>query len=82
MKTPLFHLQYEIEQDEAYTENGADNGAKLSIDDIEDKEVRRLLEETADLSQKELLKWLNINQANYPSTVVVPLTTITPEALK
>ena len=34
MKTPLFHLQYEIEHDEAYTENGADNGAKLSIDDI------------------------------------------------
>ena len=81
MKTPLFHLQYEIEQDEAYTERGADNGAKLSIDNIEDEEVKRLLKETADLTQKELLKWLNINQSNYPSTVVIPLTTITPEAL-
>lgn len=81
MKTPLFHLQYEIEQDEAYTENGADNGAKLSIDDIDNEEVKSLLEETSGLTQKDLLKWLNRNKDAYPSTVIVPLTTVTPEAL-
>lgn len=81
MKTPLFHLQYEFEQDYAYTEQGADNGAKLSLEDIENEEVQRLLQETSGMTQKELLKWLNQNKEHLPGTVVVPLTTATPEAL-
>ncbi|MBP3763043.1 MAG: sugar transferase [Bacteroidales bacterium] len=81
MKTPLFHLQYEFDQDNAYTESGADNGAKLSIDEIENEEVKSLLKETEGMTQKELLKWLNYNKERFPHTAVIPLTTTTPEAL-
>ncbi len=82
MKKALFHLQYEIEDRKAYSEQGAEQGAKLSVDDIGNEAVKHILQQTSTLSQKELLRWLNINQEKYPEMVAVPLTTSTPEALQ
>lgn len=82
MKKALFQLQYEFDGEHSYTERGSDRGAKLSVDDIDNEEVKTLLAETANMSQKELLKWLNINKERFPGTAIIPLTTSTPEALQ
>lgn len=82
MKKALFQLQYEIEDRKAYSEQGAEQGAKLSVDEIGNEAVRSILQQTSTLSQKELLRWLNANQERYPEMVAVPLTTSTPEALQ
>ena len=37
MKKGLFQLQYELDEVRTYTENGADAGAKLYLDDIADE---------------------------------------------
>ena len=54
MKKALFHLQYEIEDRKAYSEQGAEQGAKLSVDDIGNEAVKHILQQTSTLSQKEL----------------------------
>ena len=82
MKKALFQLQYEIEDRKAYSEQGAEQGAKLSVDEIGNEAVRRILQQTSTLSQKEFLRWLNANQERYPEMLAVPLTTSTPEALQ
>lgn len=82
MKKTLFRLQYEFEGERAYSEHGTEQGAKLSIDDIGNEEVRTVLQQTSRMTQKELLKWLSFGKKNYAETVVVPLTTQTPEALR
>ncbi len=81
MKKALFQLQYELPGNQPYTEQGTDNGAKLSMDRIDNEEARRLLSETSDMTQKELIKWLSTHKEQFPSVVIVPLTTYTPEAL-
>lgn len=81
MKKALFQLQYEFSGDHSYTEQGSDRGAKLSVDDIDSEEVKNLLAETAGMTQKELLRWLNANKDRFTKTAVIPLTTSTPEAL-
>ena len=80
MKTPLFHLQYELPVDERYTESGSDAGAKLFFDNIEDEEVRQCLEKTSHMSLKEVIRWCETMPSS-DKIVVVPLTTRTPEAL-
>lgn len=82
MKRALFQLQYEIDDPHAYSEQGTEQGAKLSVDTIEDENVRSILQQTSTLPQKELFRWLNANQERYPEMVAVPLTTATPEALQ
>lgn len=82
MKKALFQLQYEIEDRKAYSEQGAEQGAKLSVDEIGNEAVRSILQQTSTLSQKELLRWLSANQERFPEMVAVPLTTSTPEALQ
>ena len=82
MKKTLFQLQYEFDDERAYSEQGAEQGAKLSVADIEDEEVRNILQQTAKMTQKELLKWLSTQKENYPQLLIVPLTTSTPEALR
>ena len=82
MKKTLFQLQYEFDDERAYSEQGAEQGAKLSVADIEDEEVRNILQQTAKMTQKELLKWLSTKKENYPQLLIVPLTTSTPEALR
>lgn len=82
MKRALFQLQYEIEDRKAYSEQGAEQGAKLSVDEIGNEAVRSILQQTSTLSQKELLRWLSANQERFPEMVAVPLTTSTPEALQ
>jgi hypothetical protein len=82
MKKALFQLQYEIEDRKAYSEQGAEQGAKLSADEIGNEAVRSILQQTSTLSQKELLRWLNANQERYPEMVAVPLTTSTPQATR
>lgn len=82
MKKALFQLQYEFDGDRAYSEQGTEQGAKLSVDAIENEQVRHLLQETANLNQKDTLKWLSANKENYPEVVIVPLTTSTAEALR
>lgn len=82
MKKALFQLQYEIEDRKAYSEQGAEQGAKLSVDEIGNDAVRSILQQTSTLSQKELLRWLSANQERFPEMVAVPLTTSTPEALQ
>lgn len=81
MKTPLFQLQYELPIDERYTESGSDAGAKLYLDLIDDQKVRRCLEETSQLSLKELMRWTDALEPS-DDILVMPLTTRTPEALK
>ncbi len=82
MKKALFQLQYEFEDRKAYSEQGTEQGAKLSVDDIDDEEVRDILRQTSLLPQKKLLKWLSTHKDQYPEMVAVPLTTSTPEALQ
>ncbi len=82
MKKTLFQLQYEFDDERAYSEQGTEQGAKLSVADIEDEEVRNILQQTAKMTQKELLKWLSTQKENYPQLLIVPLTTSTPEALR
>ncbi len=80
MKTPLFHLQYELDQ--PYTERGTESGAKLFTDEIDDPVVRRCLETTGKMGQKELARWLQREHESIKDKVyVTPLTTYTPEAL-
>lgn len=81
MKKALFQLQYEFEDESSYTEQGTEQGAKLSVADIDNKEVKTLLEQTADMTQKELIRWLYGNKERLLETVIVPLTTTTPESL-
>jgi hypothetical protein len=81
MKTPLFQLQYEFTSENDYTEQGAERGAKLSSTAIDDDEARWVLQETQDLGQKMLLKWLNSHKDTLERSVVVPLTTSTPASL-
>ena len=51
MKKALFQLQYEIEDRKAYSEQGAEQGAKLSADEIGNEAVRSILPQTSTLSQ-------------------------------
>ena len=82
MKKALFQLQYEFDDEQAYSEQGAEQGAKLSVADIENEQVRFVLQHTAKLNHKELLKWLSANKTTYPDVLIVPLTTSTSEALR
>ena len=80
MKTPLFHLQYELPVSQPYTENGSDTGAKLYIDLVDNDEVRHSLLATGKMSLKELLRWFATHPDN-DTVVALPFTTRTPEAL-
>ena len=81
MKRGLFQLQYELDADMVYTEQGTDRGAKLSESHVDNDEVRTILDATSHLSTKEWIKWLSIHRDDYPFMSVVPLSTITPQAL-
>ncbi len=81
MKTPLFRLQYELNDDIPYSEAGADNGAKLT-ERIDDSDVKEIIDITSKLSPKNWLRWLNNHKDEYPSMVVLPLSTFTPEAMR
>ena len=80
MKTPLFHLQYELPVSQPYTENGSATGAKLYIDLVDNDEVRHSLLATGKMSLKELLRWFATHPDN-DTVVALPFTTRTPEAL-
>ena len=80
MKKSLFQLQYELPAGERYTERGSDVGAKLFLDNIDDKEVHDCLHATSGMSLKELLWWAESFE-NSEKVVVIPFTTHTPEAL-
>ena len=82
MKKSLFRLQYELDPDQRYTERGADRGAKLAEDHVDDDEVREILDITSQLAPKEWLKWLHNNKESHPAMAVVPLSTFTPEAMR
>jgi hypothetical protein len=82
MKRGLFQLQYELDADMVYTEQGTDRGAKLSESHVDNDEVRTILDATSHLSTKEWIKWLSIHRDDYPFMSVVPLSTITPQALR
>ncbi len=82
MKRGLFQLQYELDADMVYTEQGTDRGAKLSESHVDNDEVRTILDATSQLSTKEWIKWLSIHRDDYPFMSVVPLSTITPQALR
>ncbi len=82
MKKALFQLQYEFEGDHAYSEQGTEQGAKLSVADIENATVRDILMETSKMTQKELFHWLHVNKETHPEMLIVPLTTSTSEALR
>ena len=82
MKKGLFQLQYEPAGAPRYTEAGSDRGAKLAMNEVSDQEVRQLLVETAELGYKDLLKYLKDKQnKENGKTVIIPITTRTPEAL-
>ena len=82
MKRGLFQLQYELDADMVYTEQGTDRGAKLSESHVDNDEVRSILDTTSQLSTKEWIKWLSIHRDDYSFMSVVPLSTITPQALR
>ena len=79
MKKGLFQLQYELDSDQRYTEQGSDVGAKLYIDDIDDSVVREHLSTAARLGYKGTLRWLGGLPAS-GTVAVLPFTTRTPEA--
>ena len=81
MKKGLFRLQYELDSDQAYAEQGVDQGAKLVEEHEVDEEIKEILDATANLSPKEWLKWLYDNKEDHPSLAVIPLSTLTPEAM-
>ena len=60
---------------------GADNGAKLT-ERIVDSDVKEIIDITSKLSPKNWLRWLNNHKDEYPSMVVLPLSTFTPEAMR
>ena len=82
MKKTLFQLRYEFDDERAYSEQGTEQGAKLSVADIKDTAVRDILLQTAAMTQKELIKWLIANKDSHPEMLLVPLTTSTSEALR
>lgn len=82
MKKALFQLQYELEDEQAYTEQGADRGAKLAEDLVDNAEVKEILDVTSTLAPKEWLRWLHTNKESHPVMAVVPLSTFTPEAMR
>ena len=75
-------MQYELDADMVYTEQGTDRGAKLSESHVDNDEVRSILDTTSQLSTKEWIKWLSIHRDDYSFMSVVPLSTITPQALR
>ena len=82
MKKGLFQLQYELEG--KYTEAGSDQGAKLSVGEIDNADVRRFLSDTAHMGYKETVKYLKILQqqeGHGGDIAIIPFTTSTPEAL-
>ncbi|MCR5444402.1 MAG: sugar transferase [Bacteroidales bacterium] len=80
MKSGLFRLQYEIESQ--YTETGSDRGAKLDTAEVDNPDVRRFLDNTANMGYKETVSYLKEKQKEYAGNIVItPFTTQTPEAL-
>ena len=80
MKTPLFRLQYELEQ--SYSEQGADTGAKLLADRVDDPAVKQCLEVVRRKPLREAVQWMRDEQERGNADLyVLPLTTYTPEAL-
>lgn len=81
MKKALFQLQHEFDGEYDYTERGVELGAKLSKDDINNAEVKEILEQTSHLAPKDWLKWLSSNEEAHRSMAVVPLSADTPKAV-
>ena len=81
MKKGLFQLQYEVEDSRRYTEAGSDRGAKLFAGEIEDQEVRETVELLTQSSFKDVMRWMSSNSGANGTTVVLPLTCRTPEAI-
>ena len=80
MKTPLFRLQYELDQ--PFTEQGTDRGAKLSAHEVDDPEVRQLLEDITQMGYKPAMRYLlDRQQPGSGHIIIVPITTRTPESL-
>ena len=49
MKTPLFQLQYELDDSSPYTERGSNAGAKIFLDDVDDTKVRLYLQKISNM---------------------------------
>lgn len=81
MKKGLFRLQYELDNAPTYTERGSDAGAKLRVENIENDEVRRMLEHLATMSYKEKLAWL-MDQPQSGSMAILPMGTHTPDSIR
>lgn len=71
MKKPLFPLQYENELPIDYVENGIETSAHIDIHDIEDDEVREILETLGKMSLKSALRWLNEKGSSFSSSVEI-----------
>lgn len=80
MKTPLFQLQYELDDSSPYTERGSNAGAKIFLDDVDDPKVRFYLQKISNMGYKDTLKWLGTKTID-SDIAVMPLTTRTPESL-
>ena len=81
MKKGLFRLQYELDDASAYAERGSREGAKLSVEDIADPEVRDAIEATRRMDTRSLMRWVEETGNLADGMAALPLTTRTPEAL-
>lgn len=81
MKKSLFRLQYELDETTPYTEKGSDAGAKLSVENIEDDEVREVLKHLQPMSYKEKLAWL-LYQPQSSTIAILPMGTHTPDSIR
>lgn len=81
MKKGLFRLQYELDESKPYTEFGSDAGAKLRVENIENEEVRQVLEHLRTMSYKEKLAWL-LDQPQSENLAILPMGTHNPDSIK
>lgn len=81
MKKGLFNLQYELDSAQPYTESGSARGAKLFAGEIDDPEVKDTVEMLTKTGFKDTMRWLNWHSGKKGTTMVLPLTCRTPEAI-
>lgn len=81
MKKGLFNLQYELDAAQPYTESGSAKGAKLFAGEVEDPEVRETVEMLTQSGFKDAMRWMSSNSGTNGTTVVLPFTCRTPEAI-
>ena len=71
MKKPRYKLQNESLILDSYTEEGADNGAKLQIEDVSHKDALEIYKVASNCSTQNLHVWLNQHRSEFSQDTVI-----------